>query len=346
MNDIKEYWKKHKGICILGIVILFGVFCYFYSDIASNFTKDNPNGEFFKVILSVLGGIGIIYGLWINSQRIKAQNKQNKLVEDRNLDQKSYDADKRFGEAIGYLGSENTSIVLGGIYALYQLAKEDDRYTPIVAGLFTSYLKDQSKALYKKVEEKTKSELNYETSSDKKSELSILAPITIQTIINLLFSSDRVFVGIRLELSNTEFKFIDFNNNISNCSFDNSEFFRCNFYKNISDCSFDYAKFNSVEIGEMMSLINNCTFWFSIFEKVEFDGEKFEDLEFSFASFSNTNICPSHIAICNFQSSNFINDNMFYGVDSFTETFINKKFKNSDNLKFRECKNMKGIKYL
>jgi len=42
MNDIKEYWKKLKGIYIFGIIILFSVFCY-YSDIASNFTKDNPN---------------------------------------------------------------------------------------------------------------------------------------------------------------------------------------------------------------------------------------------------------------------------------------------------------------
>lgn len=333
MDAIKKFWKDHKIISILGIIILFVVFCVFYSDIASNFTKDNPNGEFFKVILSVLGGIGIIYGLWINSQRIKAQNKQNKLVEDRNLDQKSYDADKRFGEAIGYLGSENTSIVLGGIYALYQLAKEDDRYKPIVAGIFTSYLKNLSKK---------HSAVNGSPSSFS----ALYSPTIPDLIVNLLFSTENIFKEIYLNLTHTNFKYINFSNDINNCNFDNCTFTQCRFESNIVNSSFRSCKFEGTIFG--ISKYNeflSCDFTLSTLKNSRFLGLSIKNTNFSFSNLIQSfSINVKQLVDCAFVGINFECKCNFNNISSFKNISVIKK--DAENFEFKNCSNQDGITYL
>lgn len=338
MNKIKKLWNDHKIWFIIGVLILLSListFCYFYSDIALNFKKDNPNGEFFKVILSILGGIGLFYGLWINSQRIKAQNKQNKLVEDRNQDQKSYDADKRFGEAIGYLGSDKTSIILGGIYALYQLAKEDKRYKPIIAGLFTSYLQDKSEQLYE-LSDKESAEQTEPRKLNK-------VPIIVRTIVDLLFNTENVFNAVKLNLSSVLFKHIIFNNDVRNCNFDFSEFQNCNFNSNIINCSFEITEISSCRFGNKESKILQCEFWGSNIKDITFSGDRMNSVNFDLVSFNKSSFKISHLIKCNFQAATFINKAELSDVDSFAGTKFNKESK--DILNFKNCKNRDEIEY-
>lgn len=339
MKKLRKLWNDYKVWFIVGVIILlfiFCIFCFFYSKIALNFTKDNPNGELFKVILSVLGGAGIIYGLWLNSQRIKAQNKQNKIVEDRNLDQKSYDADKRFGEAIGYLGSENTSIVLGGIYALYQLAKEDERYKSIVAGLFTSYLQDKSVELYEIIDKK--SEQHTEPTSV------LTAPTIVKTILDLLFNSEKTFSDLRYNLSRVKFRNISFYSDVNNCNFDYCDFNDCRFNYNISNCTFQFSKISSCIFGSKESVLKDCSFFGSEIVKTTFNAVTFQKSNFVCAKFNFSLFYITHLIECHFIDADFKGYNGFISTNSFTGT----KFGNDcrDKITFRNCKNQEEILFI
>lgn len=123
---------------LLGIiVVLLGVILYVKFDrvAATLYGMDNPKarGELLTTCLSIIGGGAIIYGLYLNNKRLREQSRQNDIATYSNND-------KRFGEAIGYLNNENVGIAIGGVYSLFQLAKEDKRYVPIVANMFCEYV--------------------------------------------------------------------------------------------------------------------------------------------------------------------------------------------------------------
>lgn len=310
-------------IFLIGIIL---VFVFFQSIAEFLFNSGDPNGEFVKVILSVFGGLGLFYGLWINSQRIKAQNKQNKLVEDRNQDQKSYDADKRFGEAIGYLGDSNTSIVLGGIYSLYQLAKEDDRYKPIVAGLFTSYIRENSGILYHKLDKERLINRSF---------VKAKPPIQIETIISLLFSNNNCFNGEFLDLSNSTIKNAKFYGEVRNCSFDSSLLTDCIFYENIVNCSFQFASIANSTLGSSISTIDNCQFRMATCSALVFNGILNRALEFDLTLLNDCKFSPNNMHSCSFIGSNIRGKTDFVNINSFTGTIISRK----DNVKinFEHC---------
>lgn len=147
MENLKYFLNRinvHK--VKIGVVLLIG--CVFfillnYWDILLMYYESTAcwmygksaeaNGKLMTLIVSIIGGVWVIYGLILNSRRVKEQTRQNDIAV-------QYNNDKRFGEAIGYLNSDNNGIVTGGIYALYQLAKEDKRYVPIVANIFVDYV--------------------------------------------------------------------------------------------------------------------------------------------------------------------------------------------------------------
>ncbi|MEG1162712.1 MULTISPECIES: pentapeptide repeat-containing protein [Bacteroides] len=136
-------------ISLFGLSIVFIIL--YFNDIACHFygvTKD-ANGQLLTVLLTCIGGCGAIYGLYLNSKRIKEQTRQNDIARiQAGTAKKQADIavnnnnDKRFGDAIGYLNSDNVGIAIGGAYALFQLVKEDDeeRYRAIVAKIYLNFL--------------------------------------------------------------------------------------------------------------------------------------------------------------------------------------------------------------
>lgn len=121
---------------VVGIILLIlkyqTIACWMYGN------SDEANGKLMTLIISVIGGFCVLWGLELNGRRVKEQTRQNDIAVQNNND-------KRFGEAIGYMNSDNDGIVTGGIYALYQLAKEDKRYVPLVANIFVDYVNTNSK---------------------------------------------------------------------------------------------------------------------------------------------------------------------------------------------------------
>ncbi len=161
-------------ICWETIVCEFELFAkYLYGTDADN------KGKLLTIILTSIGGLGALWGLWLNNQKLNQQVRQvNEQVRQNDIVVQNAN-DKRFVEAIGYLNSDNDGIAIGGVYALYQLAKEDERYAPIITDIFCNYLR----AIEKK-----------ETQ-------------IFHTIISLLFSENNPFVSDKeLVFSNLEFK--------------------------------------------------------------------------------------------------------------------------------------------
>lgn len=142
---MKQFFKNWKFGLIIGIILLL-LLMYFYTNIANFFflsSNNNPYGELLKVFITAIGGICVIYGLWLNNKRIEEQTRQNDISDKTNND-------KRFGEAVSYLNSDNIGIAIGAVYTLNQLALEDERYRKIVCNIFCQYLSRTTKDNYKK----------------------------------------------------------------------------------------------------------------------------------------------------------------------------------------------------
>jgi len=331
MEVQKSFWEKYKYWIIISIVaiIIIGVTC-FYLSIAAFFFTQNSRGELLKVLITIVGGFAIFIGLMLNNDRIKAQTEQNTISATSNFD-------KRFGDAIGYLGNENTSIVLGGIYALYQLAKEDKRYKSIVAGLFTSYLRDNSPELYEKEDELVKKN---------EKPISILAPnipITIKTVIDLLFNNnDLVFIDESIDLSNTMFKGITFKKNVSSCNFTNSDFLNCNFLCGFQSCTFDSTRISECQIGTEKSCFIDCSFDGSDINSTSFHGDFIKNSTFNLVYFRKVTIEVNKLDHCEFLFYYYESTLTFIKIQSFIEIQISADSK----IVFDNCSNKEGITYL
>lgn len=132
--------KKFK-YALLIVVMILGIIVLCTSDYISGtlYGEDNPEakGKVLTTCLSIIGGICVIYGLYLNNKKIGEQTRQNNIAEKTNID-------KRFGDAVGYLNSDNDGIGIGGAYALFQIAKEDEGYKSIVANIFCDFISANS----------------------------------------------------------------------------------------------------------------------------------------------------------------------------------------------------------
>ena len=205
-------------------IILLGTFIVLDDSVAmSLFGAENPKakGELLSLYLTAIGGCAVIYGLWLTYMKIGEQMRQNTIADKSNND-------TRFGEAIGYLNSDNVGIAIGGAYTLYQLAKDDIRYVPIVANIFSEYLAVNSKNFVKKR--------------------------MVDTVIDLLLRTGySIFASIKLELHDTTFGTLEFQK-ISNvyfykCTFNGSHFLL------IKDCSFCQCVMNACILLECEKIV-------------------------------------------------------------------------------------------
>lgn len=91
-------------ICNLEIISLF-----LYPD------NLDRNGEVVKLTLSVIGGIGVLLGLYIAHKRAmiteKTVENQSKQLEHA----QKWQIDERFKNAVEHLGSDKEAIILGGV---------------------------------------------------------------------------------------------------------------------------------------------------------------------------------------------------------------------------------------
>ncbi|MDR0892202.1 MAG: pentapeptide repeat-containing protein [Mediterranea sp.] len=135
------------------------------------------------------GGIILLAQLMATNMRIDLQEKSNCIQAQGNLD-------ARFKDASMLLGSENTSSILAGIYALHQVAVEASQsksesqrgYIEVVENILCSFIRENSEII--------QTENGIEGKRKK-------PDIAFQAIIDLLFRNDsqKIYIDISADLS-------------------------------------------------------------------------------------------------------------------------------------------------
>ncbi|MBD2094193.1 pentapeptide repeat-containing protein [Trichocoleus sp. FACHB-591] len=116
--------------------------------------------ELVKTTATILGGLAILANLYYTAKRAEAMDRSataalsNIEISRRNafLTEQGQ-ITERFTKAIEQLGSNNTSIRLGGIYALAQISKElPDKYHWTIIEILAAFVRDNSTLFYSSAE--------------------------------------------------------------------------------------------------------------------------------------------------------------------------------------------------
>ncbi|WP_125013115.1 pentapeptide repeat-containing protein [Flavobacterium macacae] len=237
----------------------------------------NRNAELFKILLTVIGGIGVFYSLYLAYKRAKATDKGielqaqaiNKQSEQLELSRKGQVND-RFKNAIEHLGNDKQPIILGGVVELHQIANEEkEKYAAVVFNILTSYLR---------------SVLKVDIPRD--DNFSSTVP---QTIIDFLFrgANSHIYKGLKANLAHCNFLSLDINES----NFDYADFGFSLLPRNIVDVSFEKAKFgraNFTVTNIINSKFNYSEFHDTIFNQTEIKNSDFFGAKLSSQLFINT----------------------------------------------------------
>ncbi|VVH60609.1 hypothetical protein BAZOLSSOX_2377 [uncultured Gammaproteobacteria bacterium] len=125
--------KMKKFITLKSIIILYIIIIALYS----NKLIDTESKITLTSFGSGLGGLIAIIGLYFFYQRLEKQQKQIDIQIDQRVDE-------RFNSAISLLGSSETSARTGAIYALYELAIEEEKYRSQIAQILCSHIRSKT----------------------------------------------------------------------------------------------------------------------------------------------------------------------------------------------------------
>ncbi|CAC9997535.1 hypothetical protein, partial [uncultured Gammaproteobacteria bacterium] len=133
--------KMKKFITLKSIIILY-IIPYIIIIIAlySNKLIDTESKITLTSFGSGLGGLIAIIGLYFFYQRLEKQQKQIDIQIDQRVDD-------RFNSAISLLGSSETSARTGAIYALHELAIEEEKYRSQIAQILCSHIRSKTNEL-------------------------------------------------------------------------------------------------------------------------------------------------------------------------------------------------------
>ncbi len=158
-----------KFITLKSIIPLY-IIPYIFIFIALYFIGliDKESKITFTSFGSGLGGLIVIIGLYFFYQRLEKQQKQIDIQINQRVDE-------RFNSAINLLGSNETSARTGAIYALHELAIEEEKYRRQIAQILCSHIRSKTnEAEYKETHSKRPSN-------------------EIQTTIDLLFKEEGLY---------------------------------------------------------------------------------------------------------------------------------------------------------
>mgnify|MGYP005828085251 CR=1 FL=1 len=157
MGEEKKYKLENRiflvSILILILVILLIYFLsrdhwalWAYGDV------ENRNGLLMKDIISMIGGLVIIGGLYISFMRSRAfqrsVEKQNDQLKNQQTEislTREANLNEQFKNAVEHLGSDKEPIVLGGVAELNGLASNSpDKFAQVVVDILTSYCRSEA----------------------------------------------------------------------------------------------------------------------------------------------------------------------------------------------------------
>lgn len=207
--------------------------------------EPNSNAEVVKLALSIIGGVGVLLGLYIAHKRAVITEKtvanQSKQLEHAQKSQ----IDERFKNAVEHLGSEKDVVIMGGVAVLHQIAIDNSKnYAEVVFNILTSYIRTSTNVF--KVETKE------------------IKHTVIQMIVDYLFknvhSKNYPYNNLRANLQSTNLSSINLNNSViidanlfnsflpslKNVHLKGSNVSSCDFlHATIENCFFDETDFSS-----------------------------------------------------------------------------------------------------
>lgn len=299
--------------------------------------EENRNGEVTKLVMNIIAGFVVLVGLRAALIRAKASQKgveiQSESIKNQThqieLTRKSQINDQ-FKNAIEHLGSNEESIILGGISELHFIANEQpDKFRQVVLNILCSKLR---------VEAYIKKDAN------------TINKTIVQTIIDYVFKTD-TYTRLSTDLSFSNLNEINLDSTkIENCNLSFSiipwrmkevELLNCNLgsisstagrYQNLklTKSSLSNAYFHSAEFKDSIiynddktlqkltclktkfdDFTFNCNIYNSKFLSCEFNVVKFSITEinsvnFSGSSFNRIEFGMTEISCCNFSACGFV----------------------------------------
>ena len=240
--EIINYWNKYIPssirkvlvsdnftiCCIVCITAALGCFIVYATDIpfSTYGISSESRGKMLNTCLGILGGMTALMGLFLTNKKLSIQADQNLIAINSNND-------KRFGEAIGFLNNDNIGIALGGLYSLFQLAKDDsEKYSNLVVNILQGLLdtfQKKNKQLYNLALIMLCDEIfdrhDICFSCQHFDNLTINR-IRVRRFLNCKFSNSDLFDIEDSTFSNCDFESTIFTN-INNSVFENSHFTNC-----------------------------------------------------------------------------------------------------------------------
>ena len=176
---MRYYTRLIRALIMIAFILL--PICYF-NHIASflfpNGTKINEstNFETTKFLIYLIGGVLLIYQIYLTNRRTKASEETARLIEKGQVQE-------RFTNAIDQLGSNNEAVNLGAIYTLHHIAKDSENLRKSVFDILCSYVRETTSVEDYQKKERTS--------------------IKIQSVLNLLFIDQKervIYSGFSADL--------------------------------------------------------------------------------------------------------------------------------------------------
>ena len=332
-----------KKIGVIIFLVLCIVFYFYWTVLLISFEQfacwlypfdENRNAELLKILLTVIGGLGILFGLYLNYRRTKLSDKAiqlqslaiSKQSDQLELSRKSQ-IDERFKNAVEHLGSDKEPIILGGVAVLHQIAIENPiNYSEVVFNILTSFIRSSTNVYNKTADDFSKT--------------------IIQTIINNLFkfkeSGESPYIKFKGDLSHCNLISI----NIDDVDFSNFDLSFTLFGMNIENVNFSNANLGRSQF--VLSRIKSCNFSNAELHQTLFNMAEIENSDFEGASVLATNFLTTKLLEVNFDNCDFSNVKFiccfFKDTSHFESKIINNDFSFSSfkNVSFEDTELMSG----
>ncbi len=242
LPSLEEWMKKHfkrfqRPLTGLAILVALLTTLFLIWQIPEFIIKELPSeskglleakNELRKTLIQIIGGIIILYGLYLTYRRTK-------ILEEGHITE-------RFTKAVEQLGSEKLEIRLGGIYALERIAKDSEKDHWTVMEVLSAFVRENSMVIEKPdQEQQNNKEIENSVEKDNLSHEQDKTKKNLETKINTDIQAILTVIGRR--------KWIENEPEYINLSFTNLQ--NANLWKaNLQNANFQGANLQEAQLYE------------------------------------------------------------------------------------------------
>ena len=111
---------------------------------ADEYYLANLEDAYRRTLAQILGGLGLLYGLYLTQRRIVATEDNVRVAQENVRVAQEGQITERFTKAIAQLGDKEMAIRLGGIYALERIAKDSEKDHGPIMEVLTAYVREKA----------------------------------------------------------------------------------------------------------------------------------------------------------------------------------------------------------